>query len=148
VLHVQATDGAGNRAAIADRLSRTQRLEVRRAGGSAATTTATVLTPGAEIPIDFPGYREPADDRLPANYRIVRYHVSAVRGDDRTMTLKAPSGFHIVTLGIAEDSEVTPTVRNADYPGERSVRVKPNFKPNIGQGETATGIWYLLAQRG
>jgi hypothetical protein len=148
VLHVTATDAAGNQAAIGDRLSRTQRLQARRAGGSAAAVTgATVLRPGAEIPIDFPGYREPANDRLPANYRIVRYHVSAVRGDQHTMTLKAPKGFGIVTLGVAEGSQVTPTVRNADYPGHRSVRVELNFNPKIDRGQRATGTWYLLAHR-
>jgi hypothetical protein len=149
VLHVTATDAAGNAAAIADRLSRTQRLEVRRAGGSAAAVTSSaVLRPGARIPIDFPGYREPADDRLPANYRIVRYRVSAVRGDEHTMTLKAPRGFGIVTLGIAEASTVAPTVRDSDYTGKRSVRVSLNFNPKVSDGDRATGTWYLLAHRG
>jgi hypothetical protein len=78
----------------------------------------------------------------------VRYHVSAVRGGDDTRTLKAPNGFEIVTLGVAEGSEVTPTVRNADYPGHRSVRAELNFDREAGNGDAATGTRYVLAHRG
>jgi hypothetical protein len=150
VLNVVATDEAGNRAVIADRLSRTQSLAQRRGGSVPPVifSSRTILGPGTRIPIDFPGYREPDDDRLPANHRVVRYRVRAVRGEEAAITLFAPAGFRIVSLGVAQDSEVVPRPRDRRYPGMRAVRVTLAVDRNrVEPGATATGTIYLLARR-
>lgn len=149
VLHVTATDAAGNRAAIADRISRTQSLAQRRGGSVAAVIFGerTIFGPGTRIPTDFPGYGEPADGRLPANHRIVRYRVRAARGDGARMTLFAPDGFRIVALGAAEGGAVTAKVRDASYRGKRAVRVTLAVDPSRGANDVATGTIYLLARR-
>lgn len=49
---------------------------------SAATISApVVLKPGAEIPVDFAGYEEPVDGKLPAGYRIVKRKVVMQEGE-------------------------------------------------------------------
>jgi hypothetical protein len=149
VLHVTARDGAENRAVVADRISRTQSLAQRRGGSIPAVIFGerTIFGPGTRIPTDFPGYREPADGRLPDGYRIVRYGVRAARGDGARLTLFAPDGFRIVTLGVAEGSAVTPRVRSASYRGKRAVSVTLEVDPSRASNDVATGTIYLLARR-
>ena len=120
-------------------------------GGTASAATIgerEVLRPGAKIPIDFPGYREPANRRLPANYRIVRVPVEVTRGERASTVLTAPRGFRIVTIGFGNGDEVGGSVDDVRYPGKRSVRVNLSVNPNlVDRGETGQGTVYLLARR-
>ena len=119
-------------------------------GVAAGATIGTpdVLMPGAKIPIDFAGYKEPADDRLPANHRIVRVHVEVARGERPTTVLTAPKGFRAVTIGMGAGGQVGSVVTDTHYPGKRSVRVKLFVNPNtVAKGQTGRGTVYLLARR-
>jgi hypothetical protein len=121
------------------------------AGGASAATIdkAEVLRPGATIPVNFAGYKEPADDKLPANYRIVAVRAQVERGERPTTVLTAPKGFKLVTIGLAEGSELAPRVtHDVKYPGKRSVRVTLTVNRNeVAPGETAEGTIYALARR-
>jgi hypothetical protein len=107
-----------------------------------------VLGPSERIPIDFAGYKEPADRKLPKNHRIVRVHVELERGERASTVLTAPKGFRAVTIGIGDGHQIGGVVNDVDYPGKRSVRVKL-FVNNraVDRGETANGTLYLLARR-
>ncbi len=119
------------------------------ATASAATIgQPEILTPGQRIPIDFGGYKEPADDKLPANYRIVRVKVDVARGERASTVLTAPKGFRAVTIGFGERSQVSGSVTDVNYPGKRSVRVNLHANPNVvAKGDTGHGTLYLLARR-
>jgi hypothetical protein len=120
-------------------------------GGAASAATIdqpVVLGPGQRIPIDFAGYREPADKKLPQNYRIVRVHVALASSERTSTVLTAPEGFRIVTIGVGDGHRVGGTVVDVHYPGKRSVRVKLyTNKSAVAKGETANGTLYLLARR-
>jgi hypothetical protein len=116
---------------------------------SAATFGEPVVAgPGAGIPIDFAAFKEPADNRLPANYRIVKVHAEVARGEVASTVLTAPQGFKIVTIGIGDGHKIGASVKDTHYWGKRSVRVKV-FTNNaaVRQGETANGTLYILARR-
>jgi hypothetical protein len=119
--------------------------------GSAAAATIdrpVVLGPSARIPIDFAGYKEPADRRLPRNHRIVRVHVELERGERASTVLTAPKGFRAVTIGFGDGHRIGGVVADVDYPGKRSVRVKLFVnRAAVAAGETARGTLYLLARR-
>ena len=120
-------------------------------GAAAAATIGTpdVLTPGAKIPIDFAGFKEPANDRLPANHRIVRVRVEVARGERASTVLTSPKGFRAVTIGLGGGHQVGAVVDDSNYPGKRSVRVKLFVNPaKVATGETGRGTLYLLARRG
>ncbi len=120
------------------------------AGGASAASISTpeVIRPGAKIPIDFPGYREPADDRLPAGYRIVRRTARLVRGEQMIAVMSAPRRFRIVTFGTAEGGEVGFAATDRDYPGQRTTRVRLFAVDRLLEpGETGTATIYLLARR-
>jgi hypothetical protein len=111
--------------------------------------TSDVLTPGAKIPIDFAGFKEPADDRLPANHRIVRVHVEVVRGERASTVLTAPKGFRARTIGIGDGGQIGAAVTDTHYSGKRSVRLRLYVNPNkVAKGQTGRGTLYLLARRG
>jgi len=119
-------------------------------GAAAAATIGApdVLTPGAKIPIDFGGFKEPADDRLPANHRIVRVHAEVARGERASTVLTSPKGFRAVTIGIGDGHQVGAVVADSNYPGKRSVRVKLFVNPSkVAKGKTGKGTLYLLARR-
>jgi hypothetical protein len=119
------------------------------AGGASAATfeKGAVLRPGATIPVDFPGYREPANHRLKAGYRIVVVRAEVGRDEKAATTITAPKGFGIVTLAFSNGSEVGGRSDNA-YPGRRSVRLTLFADRNrVGEGETAHGTIYVLARR-
>ena len=108
------------------------------------------IAPGCGIPIDFPGYREPADDRLPANHRIVSVAVELARGERHTITMSAPRGFRIVTFGFAEHGQVGGFITSgtAKYIGKRTTQVTlVAFDRMIDPGGTGTGTIYMLARR-
>jgi hypothetical protein len=115
---------------------------------AASISTPEVIRPGAKIPVDFPGYREPADDRLPAGYRIVRRTARLERGEQMIAVMSAPRRFRIVTFGSAEGGEVGFAATDPGYPGERTTRVRL-FAVNrlLARGETGRGTIYLLARR-
>jgi hypothetical protein len=120
------------------------------AGTAAGATIGApeVLMPGARIPIDFAGYREPANDRLPANHRIVRVHVEIAPGERAQTVLTAPKGFRLVTIGIGSGERIGAAVTDAHYAGKRSVRVRLYVNPNkVTKDETGRGTLYLLARR-
>ena len=119
-------------------------------GAAAAATIGSpdTLAPGAKIPINFAGFKEPADNRLPANHRIVRVHVEVARGERASAVLTSPKGFRAVTIGLGNGGQIGAVVNDSDYPGKRSVRVKLFVNPSkVAKGETGQGTLYLLARR-
>src|SRR3954451_22786754 len=74
---------------------------------SAATSGAPeVQAPGARIPINFAAFKEPANNLLPKNPRIVRKHVELARGEKASTVMTAPAGFKIVTIALGEGARV------------------------------------------
>src|SRR5512133_2077083 len=73
--------------------------------GAATISKQAVLGPGAKIPIDFAGFSEPSNNRLPSGYVIVKRTVTMGEGeihlDGRPITTKltAPKGYTLLTLG-------------------------------------------------
>jgi hypothetical protein len=119
------------------------------AGGASAATfeKGATLRPGAAIPVDFPGYREPADHRLKAGYRIVVVRAELGRDEKAATTITAPKGFRIVTLAFGDDARIGGRSENA-YPGRRSVRLSLFADRNrVADGQTARGTIYVLARR-
>ncbi|HEX2105390.1 MAG TPA: hypothetical protein VHF51_17185 [Solirubrobacteraceae bacterium] len=119
-------------------------------GGPATAATfepARIIAPGATLPVDFPGYREPADDRLPANHRIVAVGATIARGERAERIITVPKGFRIVTLGFAERSRIGARAEN-DYRGRRSVRLTLFADRNaVAAGQSGHGTIYVLARR-
>jgi hypothetical protein len=116
---------------------------------SAATIGAPEIAgPGSQIPINFAAFKEPANNLLPKNYRIVRKHVELARGEKASTVMTAPAGFRIVTVGIGEGARVGGAVDDVHYTGRRSVRVRL-FSNNraVAKGQTAEGTIYILARR-
>jgi len=119
------------------------------ASASAATIgQAEVLAPGARIPINFAAFKEPANKKLPANYRIVRKHIELARGEKASTVMTAPAGFKIVTIGMGNAAQIGGVVDDVHYPGKRSVRVRV-FTSNraVAKGQTGKGTLYILARR-
>ena len=120
------------------------------AGSASAATIGApeVSGPGSTIPVNFAAFKEPANNKLPKNYRIVRKHVELARGEKASTVMTAPAGFKIVTIGFGDGHQVGGAVNDVKYPGKRSVRVKL-FTNNsvLKQGETGKGTLYILARR-
>lgn len=120
------------------------------AGTASAATIGQpeVLSPGATIPINFGGFKEPSNNKLPANHRIVRVHVEVQRGERTSTVLTAPKGFRAVTIGIGDGHQIGGVVSDSNYPGKRSVRVKLFVNTSkVAKGDTGEGTLYLLARR-
>jgi hypothetical protein len=120
------------------------------AGSASAATFGApeVQGPGARIPINFAAFKEPANNLLPKNYRIVRKHVELARGEKASTVMTAPAGFKIVTIGLGEGNQVGAAVDDVHYSGKRSVRVRL-FTNNaaVAKGRTGQGTLYILARR-
>ena len=120
------------------------------AGSASAATIGApeVQGPGARIPINFAAFKEPANNLLPKNYRIVRKHVELARGEKASTVMTAPAGFKIVTIGLGESNQVGAAVDDVHYSGKRSVRVRL-FTNNaaVAKGESGRGTLYILARR-
>ena len=120
------------------------------AGAASAATIGApqVAGPGAHIPINFAAFKEPANNLLPKNYRIVSKHIELARGEKASTVMTAPAGFKIVTVGIGEGHQIGGAVDDVKYPGKRSVRVRL-FTNNsvVKQGHTGKGTVYILAKR-
>jgi len=120
------------------------------AGSASAATIGTpeVQGPGARIPINFAAFKEPANNLLPKNHRIVRKHVELARGEKASTVMTAPAGFKIVTVGLGNGNQVGGAVDDVHYSGKRSVRVRL-FTNNraVAKGQTGTGTVYILARR-
>jgi hypothetical protein len=120
------------------------------AGTASAATIGQpeVLAPGTTLPINFAAFKEPADNKLPKNHRIVREHVEVTRGEKPTTVMTAPKGFKIVTIGFGDGGQVVGAVTNTAYAGKRSVRVRLFVNPNkVAKGQIGKGTLYLLARR-
>jgi len=122
------------------------------AGTASAATIdrPVVMAPSETIPLDLPGYKEPADHRIARNHRIVAVHAQVARGERPTVVVTVPKGFGIVTLGLPEGSEVGAQLTNAkrSYTGKRSVRLTLEANRNeVAAGETGDGTVYVLARR-
>ena len=120
------------------------------AGTASAATIGQpeVLGPGTTLPINFAAFKEPANNKLPKNYRIVREHVELARGEQPTIVMTAPKGFKILTIGFGDGQQVGGVVRDSGYGGKRSVRVKLFVNPNkVAKGQIGKGTLYLLAHR-
>jgi hypothetical protein len=119
-------------------------------GAASAATIGTpqVAGPGAHIPINFAAFKEPANNLLPKNYRIVSKHIELTRGEKASTVMTAPAGFQIVTIGMGDGHQIGGAVNDVKYPGKRSVRVRL-FTNNaaVKQGQTAKGTLYILAKR-
>ena len=116
---------------------------------SAATVEKTaVLAPGATIPVDFPGYRAPASNRLKGGYRIVVVHAEVARDEKATTTITAPKGFRLVTLAFDRQSQLGGRTENV-YVGKRSVRLTLFAdRTRVAAGPTGEATIYALARRG
>jgi hypothetical protein len=143
---------------LSHRLRKTVALAALTAiAGSAALTGAAsaatvgqpdVAGPGQRIPIDFAGYKEPANKLLPKNFRIVRVKVEVPRGEHASVVLTAPKGFAAVTIGLRESSRLGARVADVHYSGKRSVRVEVFANGRfVKPGQSAKGTLYLLARR-
>jgi hypothetical protein len=120
------------------------------AGGASAATfeKGAVLTPGATIPVDFPGYREPANNKLKGGYRIVVVRAAIARDEHATTTITAPKGFKLVTLAFDHASQLGARTENV-YVGKRSVRLTLFADRNhVAAGQTGHATIYALARRG
>jgi hypothetical protein len=120
------------------------------AGTASAATfeKGAVLAPGATIPVDFPGYREPANNKLKGGYRIVVVRAALARDEKATTTITAPKGFKLVTLAFDHASQLGARTENV-YVGKRSVRLTLFADRNrIAAGEQGHATVYALARRG
>ena len=118
------------------------------AGSASAATIGAPTVACAHIPINFAAFKEPANNLLPKNYRIVRKHVEITRGEKASTVMTAPEGFGIVTIGFGDGHQVGGAVNDVNYSGKRSVRVKL-FTNNaaVAKGATGKGTLYILAKR-
>ena len=120
------------------------------AGGASAASISTpeTIRPGAAIPLDFPGYDEPASNRLPGGFRIVKRTARLLRGERSTVVMSAPRDFRIVTFAVGERSAVGFAALDPAYPGERTTRIRLYaVNSRLAPGETGAGAIYLLARR-
>jgi hypothetical protein len=116
---------------------------------SAATVGAPQVSgPGSHIPVNFAAFKEPANNLLPKNYRVVSKHIELTRGEKASTVMTAPAGFKIVTIGTGDGHQIGGAVDDVKYPGKRSVRVRL-FTNNsvVKQGQTGKGTLYILAKR-
>jgi len=115
---------------------------------AASVEKAPVLAPGATIPVDFPGYREPASKKLQANYRIVVVKAEVARGEQPQTIITAPQGFKLVTFAFSDDARRLGGRAENDYVGKRSVRLTLFVNRNeVAVGQSAHGTIYALARR-
>jgi hypothetical protein len=120
------------------------------AGSASAATIGApeVAGPGSHIPINFAAFKEPANNLLPKNYRIVRKHIELTRGEKASTVMTAPNGFKIVTIGLGDGAQIGGAVNDTHYSGKRSVRVRLFTNNNlVKQGQTGKGTLYILARR-
>jgi hypothetical protein len=122
------------------------------AGTASAATIdrPVVMGPSERIPLDFPGYKEPANHRIERNHRIVALHAEVGRGERPTVVVTVPKGFGIVTLGFEEGSEIGAQLTNPkrSYAGKRSVRLTLEAnRSRVAAGQTGEGTVYVLARR-
>jgi hypothetical protein len=118
------------------------------AGAASAATfeRAAVIKPGATIPVDFPGYREPVGNKLKGGYRIVVVRAAVARDEKATTTITAPKGFKLVTLAFDDASQLGGRTENA-YVGKRSVRLTLFANRNrVAAGGTGHATIYALAR--
>jgi len=114
---------------------------------AASVEKAPVLAPGATIPVDFPGYREPASQKLQANYRIVVVKAEVGRNKKLTTIVSAPKGFELVTFAIDDGGQVGARADN-QYVGKRSARLTLFVNRNlVAAGQVGHGTIYALARR-
>jgi hypothetical protein len=120
-------------------------------GASASAATIgipEVLGPGQNLPINVPAYREPADNKIKPNYRLVRVHVDVARGEKASVVMTAPKGFRAVTIAMGDGHQIGGGVDDPDYSGKRSVRVKLWVNPSVVKpGQIGHGTVYLWAKR-
>jgi hypothetical protein len=119
-------------------------------GGAAFAATyenARVIAPGAAPPVDFPGYKEPASNKLPANHRVVAVDATIARDERAQKIITVPKGFRIITVGFAEGGQIGARAEN-DYSGRRSVRLTLFAdRKRVAAGEVGHGTVYVLARR-
>jgi hypothetical protein len=116
------------------------------AASAATFDKAPVIKPGATIPVDFPGYREPASNKLKGGYRIVVVRAAVARDEKATTTITAPKGFKLVTLAFDHASQLGARTENV-YVGKRSVRLTlfPD-RNRVAAGEPGDATIYALAR--
>jgi hypothetical protein len=135
-------------AAVAALAALTGSAALAGTASAASVEKTAVLTPGATIPVDFPGYREPANNRLKGGYRIVVVRAALARDERATTTITAPKGFRLVTLGFDRQSQLGGRTENV-YVGKRSVRLTLFADRNhVAAGQIGHATIYALARRG
>jgi hypothetical protein len=119
--------------------------------GAATISGQKVLHPGAKIPIDFAGFDEPSNNRLPSGYVIVKrtitMHEGEIHLDGRPITTKltAPKGYTLLTLGDKGRIDWRAMSRPQ---GKRSVTLKLDASGDDPGKTTGSGTVYALAKRG
>jgi hypothetical protein len=114
---------------------------------AASIGKAPAIAPGATIPIDFPGYKEPANNRLKAGYRIAVVRAEVGRDERPSTVVTAPKGFKLVTLGFDDGGQIGGRAES-HYVGKRSVRLTLFANRNlVAAGQTGHGTIYALARR-
>jgi hypothetical protein len=147
-VRLRVRERAARRAAAVHRRSR-ERIAALAGTASAATfEKGPVLGPGATIPVDFPGCREPESNKLKGGYRIVEVRAALARDEHATTTITAPRGFKLVTLAFDHASQLGARTENA-YVGKRSVRLTLFADRNrVAAGQLGHATVYALARRG
>src|SRR4051794_15136054 len=135
-------------AAVAALAALTGSAALAGTASAASVEKTAVLTPGATIPVDIPGYREPADNKLKGGYRIVVVRAALARDEHDTTTITAPKGFKLATLAFDHASQLGARTENVCV-GKRSVRLTLFADRNhVAAGQTGTATIYALARRG
>jgi hypothetical protein len=122
------------------------------AAGAATISDQSVIHAGSKIPVDFAGYGEPSNNRVPSGYVIVKRTASMGEGeihlDGRPITarLTAPKGYTLVAVGSKGrlDWRAAPS----HYLGKRAVTLTLTAPSEDPGKQTATSTFYGLAKRG
>jgi hypothetical protein len=120
--------------------------------GAAKTSDPSTLRPGATIPVDFAGYSEPSNDKLPSGYVIVKRTVTMQEGeihlDGRPITVRltAPKGYQLVAVG--DKGKIRWAASPLRYGGKRAVTLRLTADGHDAGKSTETGTFYALAKRG
>lgn len=131
--------------------------------GEPGTSTASVgprteLAPGTRWPVNFPGIRgDDAHQVIPSKYRVVKYHVSFVRGAQAvytTFTARCPGGRTLQTFAYSGSVYPqivgrTPFIRRTtfDYVGQPSWGIVVDFNARTSKpGDTVSGTIYAVCR--
>jgi hypothetical protein len=120
--------------------------------GAATISKQATLKPGATIPVDFAGFKEPANNKLPSGYVILKRtatmhpgEVHVFNGKPITAKITAPTGYTLLT--VKEKGRVDWRAPSG-FIGKRSMTVTLTSESVDPGKDTASGTYYVLAKRG